>query len=101
MPTQEIFLRVCYHPGPHWIQVDVTNQFQKVAVTINQNSFVTSLKKMTGSLFPPVDPAGITERKVLHASRQGDGANLYYEVDMIGHQAECMDTVTEPAGFLL
>jgi hypothetical protein len=46
--------------------MDVTNQFFQVRTCVNQNGFVTPLKKMARAFLPPIDPPGVTETEILH-----------------------------------
>ena len=75
--------------------MDIAYQFEQIAVPIHQYGFIASLEEMTGSLLPPVEPAGITEREILHAAGQRNLANLQGKMDMVGHEAEGVNPVAK------
>lgn len=56
---------------------------------------------MPGFLFPPVNPAGVAERKILHAAGKRDIAYLDSQMDMVGHETERMNAVTKSDGAFL
>jgi len=56
---------------------------------------------VAGPFLPPVDPAGITRRKILHAARQRGIARLKSQMNMVGHETECVNSIAETAGAFL
>ena len=101
MATPGIFLMVIGHAGPHRIEMDVADQFQQIAVAINQDSLVSPLEKMAGFLLRPVVPSSIMKRKILHATRKRNITDLQCQVDMVCHKAKSVNTVAELTGSLL
>ncbi len=81
--------------------MDVAHKFEQEGITIHENSLVSSLKEMPRTIVAPVDPAGVTERETLHDAGQRRGVHLHYKVNMVSHEAECVDTVPEPLYTLL
>jgi hypothetical protein len=45
--TIRITLWSCCDPSPHRVQVEITREFEKVVIHINQEGFISSLKQMT------------------------------------------------------
>jgi len=88
---------IAHHPGAHRIEVLVTNELQPVAVLVHQEGLVAPLEQVTDASSNPVDVAGVAKREVLHPARQGLGPGLQTQVDVIGHEAESVHPVTEPA----
>ena len=97
MTTPWVFFRISDHTGTHWIEVDIASQFQKITVTIHEDSLIAPLEEMACSLLPPVDPSSISKREILHAAGQGNITDLQGQMNMVCHKAKCMDAVTEPA----
>jgi hypothetical protein len=59
------------------------------------------LKKMPRPALTPVDPPGITKTQILKDPPERDIAHLDGQVNMIGHEAEGVDTMPEPPDPLL
>ena len=67
----------------HWVEVDVTQQREEVAIGIDQPSPVTSLEQMPGRSEPPVTISRVPPRDSLHHATQWLLANLQQRVEMI------------------
>ena len=70
--------------------MNITRKLKQVTILIYKDRFVPSLKQMTNFFSLAVDISRITEPKVLNDSGQRSVANLYQQVNMIGHQTEGM-----------
>ena len=81
--------------------MDVAHQFEQITVRIDQQGFVSPLEKMAGFFVSAIKVLRIAKAEVLHDPGQGYFADLDGEVQMVGHQAECMDAMAEPHGALL
>jgi len=73
--------------------MNVADQFEEIAVDIDQKCFITSLEQMAHALFTAAYKTGISEAQVLHDAGKGDVADLNGKMDMIGHETEGMYTV--------
>jgi hypothetical protein len=65
MAAPAIVFRVFYHPGAHRIEVNVPNQFQEIAIGIDENSLVPALKQMLGPLSLRVLVPGVAKTQIL------------------------------------
>ena len=101
MAAPGVLFRGLYHAGTNRIEMNITDQFQQIAVAIHQYRFVTPLKKMARSLFTPVDPAGIAEGEILHTTRKRNVPGLQNKMDMVGHAAKSVNAVTEATSSFL
>jgi hypothetical protein len=81
--------------------MDVSHQFQQVAVAIRQQCLVAPLKQVASPALPAVDPLGVAKGEVLQALREGDVAHLQNQVKGVGHAAETVHAITESLGALL
>ena len=54
------------HSGANRIQMQISRQLLKITVRVNQNRLIATLKNVTDCFAPPIDPASVTEREVLH-----------------------------------
>jgi hypothetical protein len=81
--------------------MDVASQFFQVRICVYQNSFVPPLKEMARSFLAPIRPTGVAETEILHNSRKRNSTHLNRQVDMVGHQTKCMDTMPETFNSLL
>lgn len=95
MTAPRIITRSFYHASADRIEVYIAHQFQKIAIAIHKNRFVTTLEQVPGSFGLPVNPAGVTKREILHASLQRKIAALQGKMDMVGHEAKGVNSVTE------
>ncbi len=98
MAAPRIFFICCDQTSPYRVVMDIANQLEKITVPLHQHGFVTALEEMAGSFLPPVDPAGITEREILHTARQRNIANLQGHMDMVGHEAKGVNPIAKPTG---
>jgi hypothetical protein len=73
--------------------MNVSEQFQKVALSINQQSFISALKQMTDSIISCIYVTRIAEAQILHDLRKRKRTNFYEQMDMICHQTESMNAV--------
>ena len=101
MAAPWVRLRFCCQPCPYRVEMDIAHQFEQVAVLVHQDGFVASLEEVTGPFLPPVEPAGIPEREILHGAGQGDFANLQGQMNMVGHEAEGVNPVPKADGSFL
>lgn len=81
--------------------MEITNQFQQIAVGIDQQRLVASLEQVPLFFAPAVDVFGIAKAEVLHDAGEGYLPHLDSQVDVVGHQAEGVDTVSEAFDALL
>ena len=56
---------------------------------------------MPRPVLAPVDPSGITKAQILYDPRKGDVSYLDCQVDMIAHEAEGVEAMSEPLNSLL
>ena len=96
MTAPLILLRFVDQISPYGVIVDVTGQLKQIAVSINQNGFIPTLKQMADPFLLFVDVTGVTKTDILDYLGKRDISYLNNQMQMIGHQAECLDTVTEP-----
>ena len=54
---------------PNRIQVDVADQLQKLAISVDQEGFIAPLKNVSDPRVAPIDVARITETQVMHDLR--------------------------------
>jgi hypothetical protein len=101
MAAPRIILRFLDNPCSYRIEMDVASQFFQVRICVYQNSFVPPLKEMARSFLAPIRPTGVAETEILHNSRKRNPTHLNRQVDMVGHQTKCMDTMPETFNSLL
>ena len=81
--------------------MDIAYQFQEMAIRIDVYCFKSSLKKVTRSVMPMIDPGGVTDGEILHDSGKRDIANLKSQSDMVCHAAKGVNPTLEAFyGFL-
>jgi hypothetical protein len=73
--------------------MDIADKFEKVGVRVDQNGFVTPLKDVTRLFVFSIEPRRITLTQILNDSRQRYLPHLNHKMDVIGHQAECVNAV--------
>ncbi len=56
------------HLGPHRIQDHIPANLKKMAVLLDQDGFVSSLKEMTGPSVPFVEELGVHSIQLSHAN---------------------------------
>lgn len=78
------------------IQNDVTGQFQKIALLLHQNGFVTSLKKMSDELMSPIEMLGVYAVKLAHGLRQIPLHCFDQQVVVISHLTKTVDDAVVP-----
>lgn len=75
--------------------MDIAHQFQQVGICIDEQRLVTPLEYMAGTGLAVIDPLRVTLGDVLHDAGKRDCADLYHQMDVVGHQAEGVDTAVE------
>jgi hypothetical protein len=83
------------HSGPDGVEVDVTDQFQQVAVGIDQQRLVPPLKQMTVPLVLAIDELGVAKPDILHDAGEGNIAHLNGQMGVRRHETEGMDAIPE------
>jgi len=79
------------------IQVDVSDQLQKIGVFFAHYRLVPILKKMATPMVPPIEGNGISGEQTPHEIRQFSLPRPQQEVDMVPHDGPCQ---TFGAGFI-
>jgi hypothetical protein len=75
--------------------VEVTDQFQQIAVGIDQQGLVPHLKQMTGPLEFAINELGVAKPDILHDPGEGTIAHLNGQIDVRRHETEGMDATPE------
>ena len=83
------------HSGPHRIEMEITYQRQPISVVIHQKGFEAPLEHVSDPVESGVQMAGVAEGKILHAGRQARFPRLKRQMQVIGHQAKGVNSVTE------
>lgn len=96
MAAPAVIRRQLHHAAANRIKENIGCKFEKIGIGINDDRFESALKEMSASFLSPVDPTGIAKGEVLHDAGKWNVTHLYCQMDVIGHQAEGMDAVTEP-----
>ena len=78
--------------------MEITAQFQQVAVTLYQEGFVSSLEEMAASFSPGIEICRVRAVNIMHDLTQLGLRGLDNQVIMIGHKNIC---VKDKAIFLL
>jgi len=86
---------VADHSGPNRIEMEITYQRQPISVVIHQKGLEAPLEHMPDPVESGVQMAGVAEGKILHAGRQARFPGLKRQMQVIGHQAEGVNSVTE------
>ena len=79
----------------------ITDKFQQVSISINENGLVPSLEEMADTSALLVEPGRITQHKILHQSRKRNIRNLKKQVNVVSHEAKSMDAIPKSYGPLL
>lgn len=95
MTGPEVLIRKSNHSGPDRVEVDVTDQFQQIAVGIDQERLVPPLKQMTGPLVFAIDELGVAKPDILHDAGKGNIAHLNGQMGVCRHETEGMDAIPE------
>ena len=91
MATPRIVPGSLYQTRSHRVDMDVTNQFEQISVSIDQYRLTSALKQMSPARLLVVDPARVAERQVLHDPRQGIFGDLYEQMNVVGHATKTMN----------
>ena len=75
--------------------MDICDEFEEIRVGIDKDRLVSPLKQVAASVHPAIDPCGITKGEVLHDAGKRNFACLNGNMDVVGHQAESVDTAAE------
>lgn len=78
--------RVCNKTSSNRIQNDVTCDFEKVTVSINHESFKTTLKKVANALVNGVEPLRVVAVHVAHERGEVAFRGLDEQVVVIAHE---------------
>jgi hypothetical protein len=72
--------------GPQRIEMNISNQFEKVVFLVANNRLVPVLEKMAGAMVPEVEGHCVPGQKSPHEISQGGLARAQEKVDMIVEQ---------------
>lgn len=72
---------------PNRVQDNVSGYFKEVGVFLNENSLISSLKEMAGSVVPFVESLGIYAVHLPHADLKISFRGLYQQVIVVVHKA--------------
>ena len=67
----------------------------QIRIRINEHRLVPPLKKMTGTFPAPVDPLCVSKTEILKNSGKRYPAHLNGKMDMVAHQAKCVNAVAK------
>lgn len=73
----------------------VADQFQQVAVGIEQKRLVPPLEEMSGAFVFTIDKLGVAKPDILHDPGEGNVSDLKGEMNVRGHEAIGMDARPE------
>ncbi len=73
----------------------ISDQFQQIVISVDQYCFISSLEKMTHSIFSFVDPASVTKGEVLNDFGKGDARHFNNHVNMVWHPTIPVDLMVE------
>jgi len=65
MAAPPIILRTVNQAGSDGIQMNITNQLQKISISVTENGFIASLKDMPYPIISPVEIKRIPSMKSL------------------------------------
>jgi len=75
--------------------MNVARQFLQVNIRVNQDRLVPPLEQMTRPVLAPIHPLRIAKAQILKNSRKRDVPYLDRQVNMIAHETEGVDAMTE------
>lgn len=81
VPAPGVVIRVFFHAGADGVEVDIADQFEQVAVLVDQQRFVPALEEVALAVSSTIDPAGVAKGQILHQTGKGNGANLKSEIN--------------------
>jgi hypothetical protein len=88
-------LRISYNSGTHRIEVNVTDQFQQIVLSIDHNSLVSALKQMSCPALFSVSVPCIAKTHIPDQPGKKDFSHLHDERDVVAPQAQCRDANIE------
>lgn len=95
MARPGILIGEANHFRPNGVEVDVTDQFQQIAVGIDEQRLVAALEQVAGSPVFAIDELGVAKSDILHNAGEGHVPHLDGQMDMVRHEAEGMDAIPE------
>ena len=87
MPCVTIALRHFHHAGAHRIEMNITDQFEKVFVFLTYDGLITPFKKVSGLMMFNIEILAVGLLQALHELRERLLRALDQQMDVIGHQA--------------
>ena len=79
--------RFSHHACAHRVEIDVTDNFDRVCLVFDDLRAEPPLEQMAGDAVASVEELAVLAAQPLHASRDRPSTNVGDEVDMIRHQA--------------
>jgi hypothetical protein len=92
MPSVWVSIQLCnavHDLAAHGVQMNVSDQFQKIGILFNHDTLVSVLKKMALSVMPPIVPDRITCHQSPHHSGEAHPVGSKKKMKMIGHETPC------------
>jgi len=86
MAAPGVIHRIGHYLGANRVEMDIANQFEKIRISVTDDIFVASLKKMPDELVLPIEVQRVALLQALHDFRKRVFSHFHQKMHVIGHQ---------------